>query len=159
MASTSQRRDLDDPAVIRNFARRVETPEMVSLLTLHTFVDSQATSDKLWNGFKDSLLWLLHVKSMRLMGGGTEFTRAEDKQRELLTDEVRRTAPADLSEEELLAHFTGCRRVTSRSTPPSRSCTTLRWRTALCACRFPTTTPLWPRSSIGRTIPTAPATR
>ena len=105
MASTSQRRDLDDPAVIRNFAKRVQTPEMVALLTLQTFVDAQATSDKLWNGFKDSLLWLLHFKTMALMAGGTEFIRAEEKQRELLLEEVRRLAPPIVSEEELQAHF------------------------------------------------------
>jgi [protein-PII] uridylyltransferase len=105
MASVSQRRDLDDPAVVRNFAKRVPNAEMVSLLTLHTFVDSMATSDKLWNGFKDSLLWSLHVKAMRLMSGGTEFVRAEEKQRELLMEEVQRLLPANLSEEELHAHF------------------------------------------------------
>jgi [protein-PII] uridylyltransferase len=105
MASTSQRRDLDDPAVIRNFAKRVQNPELVSLLTLHTFADSQATSDKLWNGFKDSLLWSLHMKTMQLMAGGTEFVRAEEKQRELLMDEVQRELPAGVSLEELHAHF------------------------------------------------------
>jgi [protein-PII] uridylyltransferase len=105
MASTSQRRDLEDPAVIRNFARRVEKPETVTLLTLHTFVDSLATSDKLWNGFKDSLLWSLHEKAMRLMTGGTEFVRAEEKQRELLMDEVEKLLPGQLGVEELRAHF------------------------------------------------------
>ncbi|HWH72383.1 MAG TPA: HD domain-containing protein, partial [Candidatus Sulfotelmatobacter sp.] len=40
MASTSQRRDLDDPAVIRKFAKQVESTENLALLTLHTFVDS-----------------------------------------------------------------------------------------------------------------------
>ena len=105
MASVSQRRDLDDPAVLRNFAKRVPNPETVSLLTLHTFVDSMATSDKLWNGFKDSLLWSLHLKTMHLMSGGTEFVRAEEKQRELLLEEVQRLLPSDLSEEELRGHF------------------------------------------------------
>ena len=84
MASVSQRRDLDDPAVIRQFAKQVQNPETLALLTLHTFVDSQATSDKLWNGFKDLLLGSLHHKALQLMTGGTEFARAEEKQRELL---------------------------------------------------------------------------
>ncbi len=106
MASTSQRRDLDDPAVIRQFAKRVQNPEVVSLLTLHTFVDSQATSDKLWNGFKDSLLWLLHMKSMQLMAGGTEFVRAEEKQKELLMADVKRLLPPEVSPEEWQAHCT-----------------------------------------------------
>ena len=57
--------------VIRNFAKQVQTPETLALLTLHTFADSQATSDKLWNGFKDSLLWSLHHKTMQLLTGGT----------------------------------------------------------------------------------------
>jgi [protein-PII] uridylyltransferase len=105
MASVSQRRDLEDGAVVRNFAKQVENPATLALLTLHTFVDSQATSDKLWNGFKDSLLWSLHVKAMRLMSGGTEFVRAEEKQRELLMEEVQRLMPAHLSLEELQAHF------------------------------------------------------
>lgn len=105
MASLSQRRDLDDPAVIRNFAKKVQTPELVPLLTLHTFVDSLATSDKLWNGFKDSLLWLLHVKAMRLMAGGPEFIRAEEQQKELLMEETKRIASDGLSEEEMQAHF------------------------------------------------------
>jgi [protein-PII] uridylyltransferase len=105
MASTSQRRDLDDQAVIRKFAKQVQNPEILALLTVHTFVDSEATSDKLWNGFKDSLLWTLHHKAMRLMSGGTEFVRAEEKQRELLMEEVRGLMPTPLSDEELEAHF------------------------------------------------------
>jgi [protein-PII] uridylyltransferase len=106
MASISQRRDLDDPTVVRKFANQVQTQEILTLLTLHTFVDSQATSDKLWNGFKDSLLWTLHHKAWeQMMSGETEFTRVEEKQRELLMDEVRRLKPSHLSEEELQAHF------------------------------------------------------
>ena len=105
MASVSQRRDLDDPAVIKAFAKQLQNQEALSLLTLLTFVDAQATSDKLWNGFKDALLWSLHSKTVQLMSGGTEFVRAEEKQRELLLDEVKRLRPDSLSDEELDAHF------------------------------------------------------
>jgi [protein-PII] uridylyltransferase len=91
--------------VIRNFAARVQSPETLSLLTLLTFADSQATSDKLWNGFKDALLWSLHKKTMPLLAGGTEFIRAEEKQRELLMEEVDRLMDGHLSAEELSAHF------------------------------------------------------
>jgi [protein-PII] uridylyltransferase len=105
MASTSQRRDLDDAAVIRKFAKQIQNPETLVLLTLHTFVDSQATSDKLWNGFKESLLWSLHHKAAALMAGGTEFVRAEEQQRELLMEEVKGLMPPQLTAEELQAHF------------------------------------------------------
>ncbi len=105
MASVSQRRDLDDVAVIRQFARRVGNPETLELLTLHTFADSQATSDKLWNGFKESLLWELHHRALALLTGGPDFARVEEEQRERLMREVCSLLSAPLSEEELHGHF------------------------------------------------------
>ncbi|MGA2867504.1 MAG: [protein-PII] uridylyltransferase [Verrucomicrobiota bacterium] len=105
LASVSQRRDLDDPAVIRQVAKAAQTPETLAMLTLHTFADSLATSDKLWNGFKDSLLWSLHHKAMALLTGAAEFVRTEEMQREVLRQEVSRLLPDDLGEEELQAHF------------------------------------------------------
>ena len=105
MAIISQRHDMDDPSIIRNFARQVESPETLALLTLVTFVDAQATSDKLWNGFKDQLLWQLHERALPLLTGGTEFVRAEEKHRERLMAEVRELLPPLFSGEELEAHF------------------------------------------------------
>ena len=105
LASISQRRDLDDPAVIRNFARQIGTPENLNLLALLTFADSQGTSDKLWNGFKDSLLWQLHSRAMALLTGGSEFIRAGKEQREMLQREVRDLAPKEITDDEVEAHF------------------------------------------------------
>ncbi len=105
MANVSQRRDLDDPGVIRHFAAQVRTPEMLALLTLHTFVDAQATSDRLWTGFKDALLRELYTRALPLVSGGTEWVRAEEQQRETLRQEVRRRAGSRIAEDELQAHF------------------------------------------------------
>lgn len=105
MATLSQRRDLDDPAVIRQFARQVGTAEKLNLLTLLTFADSQGTSDKLWNGFKDSLMWQLHSRALALLTGGTEFRRASQKARDDLRYAVRELASRRISDEELAAHF------------------------------------------------------
>jgi [protein-PII] uridylyltransferase len=105
MASVSQRRDLEDAAVIKAFAKQVQTEEVLAMLTLHTFADSLATSDKLWNDFKDLLLWTLHRKAMTLLRGGTEFLLAQEKQRELLAEEIQRLLPGRVNAEELHAHF------------------------------------------------------
>lgn len=105
MARVSQRHDLDDPAVIRSFARQIQTPEALSLLTLLTFVDSQGTSDKLWSGFKETLLWTLHGKAAAVLAGATEFLAAEDKQRESLLREVCKLLPSSLQQTEAQAHF------------------------------------------------------
>lgn len=105
MAVVSQRRDLDDPAVIRHFAGIIQNTENLAMLTLHTFADSLGTSDQLWNGFKDSLLQMLYIKTREVLVGGTTMIRAEAKQRELLAEEVRSLMPKSISEEELEAHF------------------------------------------------------
>jgi [protein-PII] uridylyltransferase len=105
MAQVSQRRDLEDPAVIRNFAGAIQTAENLRMLTLLTFADAVATSDKLWNGFKDTLLWTLYHKAMTVLLGGTEFIRVEEKQRELLAEEVGQMLPRTFHHDELEAHF------------------------------------------------------
>lgn len=105
MTQVSQRRDLEDPAVIRNFASQIQSAENLRMLTLHTVADSRATSDKLWNEFKDSLLRELYAKALTILSGGTEFIRAEERQRELLKDEVAGAVPKSISDEEIDAHF------------------------------------------------------
>jgi len=105
LATVSQRRDLDDPTVIRNVARQVGTPEKLNLLTLLTFADSQGTSDKLWSGFKDSLLWQIHSRTLAQLSGGTEFRRATEQAREEVRDFVRELTPGRITDEELDAHF------------------------------------------------------
>ncbi len=107
MVQISQRRDLDDPSVIRNFAALIQTRENLDMLTIHTYVDSLGTADNLWNGFKDSLLWSLHRKTAEFLAGGTEFVRAEAKQRQLLADEVRALLPKTFGKDEIEAHFAG----------------------------------------------------
>src|SRR6185295_6589027 len=105
MAQVSQRRDLEDPSVIRNFAAQMQTRENAMMLTLMTYADSRGTSDKLWNSFKDSLLWTLFSRSMDVLAGTTDFIRAESKQMELLKEEVTGLLPPTFSPDEIEAHF------------------------------------------------------
>lgn len=105
MIQISQRRDLDDPTVIRSFAARMRTTQNLTMLTLHTFADSLGTSEKLWNDFKDSLLWALHRKTLALLDGTHPGARAEEKEREWRMREVATLVPATLSDEEIKAHF------------------------------------------------------
>jgi [protein-PII] uridylyltransferase len=105
MATISQRRDLEDPSVVRHFASLIQSPENLRMLALHTFTDSMATSDKLWNGFKDSLLWSLYHKAMKVLQGGTDFIRAEEAQRGLQADEVAEMLPRTFHRDEVEAHF------------------------------------------------------
>jgi [protein-PII] uridylyltransferase len=105
MATTSQRRDLEDEAVIRQFAAHVQTDENLRMLTLHTFADSMGTSSQLWNSFKDALLLTLYRKAHELLTGAAMFQGAEQRERELLEEEIARTLPRTFGEDELHAHF------------------------------------------------------
>jgi [protein-PII] uridylyltransferase len=105
MAATSQRRDMEDPAVIHGFAQTIQSIGNLNLLALLTFADAHATSDKLWNGFKDSLLWTLYNKTLRIIRGGTEFAMAKERQRELLLEAVCKALPKQVSGPEVAAHF------------------------------------------------------
>ncbi len=107
MVQVSQRRDLEDPGVIQEFAGVIGNQEQLDLLTLHTFSDSMGTSDTLWNGFKDSLLWSLYRKTKDLLHGGTEFIEAEKRRRERQREEVRQALPRTFAPDEIDAHFDG----------------------------------------------------
>ncbi len=106
MILVSQRRDLDDLGVIRAFAQKVQSQEALRMLTLVTYADSVGTSDQLWNGFKDTLLWALYHKTDQVLSGGTDFIRAEERQRELLAEQVSDLMPSTFREDELRGHFT-----------------------------------------------------
>jgi [protein-PII] uridylyltransferase len=105
MAQVSQRRDLEDPAVIKAFAGQIQSEGNLNMLALLTFSDSMGTSDQLWNSFKDALLWHLYRKATYILSGGTDFISLESRQRGLLADEVRQIAPSSFGADELGAHF------------------------------------------------------
>jgi [protein-PII] uridylyltransferase len=105
MARISQRRDLNDAQVIAHFAGVVETEEQLRLLTLLTVADLLGTSEKLWNGFKDSLLWQLYQKTSDYLRGIRPPAEEAEKQRQLLALELARHLPRHIAEEELYAHF------------------------------------------------------
>lgn len=105
MATTSQRRDLDDESVIKNVAVQVQTGENLRMLTLHTLADSLGTSDQLWNSFKDSLLRTLHHKAYDHLMGGAVSEKAAQLERDLLEQEIARTLPKTFGPDELHAHF------------------------------------------------------
>ena len=105
MVQVSQRRDLEDPGVIHQFAAQILDTERLDLLTIHTFADSMGTSDTLWNGFKDSLLRTLHQRTQAVLEGNSDFIRAERLVRDRLQSDVVDVAPKSFGPEEIQSHF------------------------------------------------------
>lgn len=60
MSSVSQRRDLEDPQVIRDFAKTVHDERHLAYLLLLTVADMRATNPDLWNDWKGLLLSTLY---------------------------------------------------------------------------------------------------
>lgn len=103
MSQTAQRRDITDPDTIRGFCEIVGNQVRLDYLYLMTIADIAATSPKLWNSWKDSLLWELYsITSMALAEGNSDILdrnrRIEQSRvevREILLDKDFTTAAID----------------------------------------------------------------
>lgn len=93
MSNTAQKRDIDDPKTIRDFADHCQSPERLRLLLVLTVADMRATGPAVWNGWKAALLRELYYRTEELLSGSIEadtvtarVARAKDAVAAHLTD-------------------------------------------------------------------------
>ncbi|MEZ5450541.1 MAG: HD domain-containing protein [Thiolinea sp.] len=67
MSITAQRKDISDPAVIRQFAEQAVEQNRLDYLFLLTIADMKGTNPKLWNNWKLSLLSELYHSTRKLL--------------------------------------------------------------------------------------------
>jgi len=72
MSQTSQRKDLSDPVNIQEFAELVGNTRYLDHLYLLTVADIAGTSPKLWNNWKNKLLWDLYLSTGEALRRGLE---------------------------------------------------------------------------------------
>ncbi len=72
MSLTAQKKDINDPQVVHDFAKRVGDLLYLNHLYLLTVADIRATNPKLWNSWRDSLLRELYEATRRSMRQGLE---------------------------------------------------------------------------------------
>lgn len=72
MSSTAQKKDISDPDVVYEFAKQVGDIIHLKYLYLLTVADIRATSDTVWNSWKDSLLKDLYFSTRDVLRRGLE---------------------------------------------------------------------------------------
>lgn len=90
MSDISQRRDVDDPDLVAEFAASCGTLERLRMLYLLTVADMMGTSPRVWTSWKGSLLQQLYRHAAAVLAAG-ELPRTEDRvrlRRLRLADEI-----------------------------------------------------------------------
>jgi [protein-PII] uridylyltransferase len=93
MSNIAQSRDLSDPKTAQDFAKVVQSPERLKLLTLLTVADIRAVGPGVWNGWKGQLIRTLYHETEPLVAGG--HTQSERRHRIEDTKEQLAAALAD----------------------------------------------------------------
>ena len=100
LSLTAQKKDLNDPNVVNEFARTVGDQTHLDYLYVLTVADVRGTNPKIWNSWKDTLFWELYQSTRRALRRGVSNPIDKD---ELITG---RQAQAERS---LLAGRTAAR--------------------------------------------------
>ncbi len=101
MSKTAQKRDIDDPKTIADFAAFVQSPERLRLLLVLTVVDMRATSPKIWNNWKASLLRELYFRTEEVLAGtptGANVAARVDRAKEALVKRLKDWPVAEIEE-------------------------------------------------------------
>jgi len=98
MSQTAQRKDLSDPVNIQDFAEVVGNTRYLDHLYLLTVADIAATSPKLWNSWKNGLVWDLYLACGNALRRGLEnplmrATRTRETRSSALSHLLRRGIP------------------------------------------------------------------
>ena len=99
MSSMAQRRNIDDPATIEEFAALVKSQPNLDALMLLTLADGQGTGDENWSDWKESLVWQLYRDTSAFLEDGLDFFRQRNIERADLRQAVAKKLGAAFEDE------------------------------------------------------------
>lgn len=89
MAHISQRRDLEDPNVIREMAGHVNDVELLKMLYILTYCDTRSVGPNTWTDWKATLLFDLYRKTVLQLEGKNPIAPVSEDTRRRLAGEMR----------------------------------------------------------------------
>lgn len=90
LSLTAQKKDIHDPEVIHDFARRMGDQMHLDYLYLLTVADIRATNPNLWNTWRASLLWQLYEATRRALRRGLDNPIDKDERIREVQEQARR---------------------------------------------------------------------
>ncbi|MEE9275075.1 MAG: [protein-PII] uridylyltransferase, partial [bacterium] len=108
MGHTAERRDLEDPLLIRNFAEKVVTAEQLQMLYLLSYADVSAVAPGIWSEWRGALMHELYAKTLLVLETGEAAVRARRREEVLTQVHLEaRAASSRVEEEEIRRHLEG----------------------------------------------------
>jgi len=104
LSDVAQRRNLEDPSTISEFAGVVKTQASLDALMLLTLADGQGTGDENWSDWKEGLVWQLYRSTSHYLADSRDYYRQRTVERENLQAAVTKKLAKDFSDE-ITAYF------------------------------------------------------
>ena len=104
LSEIAQRRNLEDPATIADFAETVRSPENLDALMLLTLADGQGTGGQNWSDWKETLVWHLYHATSSYLHDERKYFAERRIEREDLQEAVAKRMARDF-DEEIEVHF------------------------------------------------------
>lgn len=114
MSHISQRRDLSDEKVIKDFSSEVGTVDRLRMLLLLTYGDTNGVGPGVWNEWKDALLWELYLKARAALSGGESEAGASER----LEQRIAQMLSSEVDIDAVREHFRLLPESYARQTPP-----------------------------------------
>ncbi|MBI5474011.1 MAG: [protein-PII] uridylyltransferase [Ignavibacteriae bacterium] len=110
MEQVAFRRNIHDPATIKEFAARFAKPELLDYLYLLTFADLSAVNTNVWTGWKASLLQELYQLTSEVLRRdlkGVQIDQFRQLRHEETVDALVERLSESMSREDVHAHLNG----------------------------------------------------
>ncbi len=117
MAKISQRRNLNDPKIIKEFADIIKNKELLKMLTVLTWSDANAVGPGVWNEWKNLLLWELYNKTLEVLENNVPIEELEKRKLEEKKELLLKRLTELFGEERAKYHLKRLRDVYIISTP------------------------------------------